>query len=210
MTYDEVTAKLVRENRELRALLTEARAALEPLTEAQIKLHRIKRDLADRIDAALGVTEGLTRLNVTTRHPQDYVLHNEQDGTRWRGTAEGRWVRDGVIASPELVAQERATQIAEAFGDLPDALRAHPGIKRLYRAALGVAPCSDCRTPTYCTNGLGCAKKRADGVPPSGHVHPHPFNEDCHCVVCRPLERPCGCAGCAGHGVGVADDQTKR
>jgi hypothetical protein len=35
------------------ALLAEARAAIEPLTGAQIKLHRIKLDLADRIDAAL-------------------------------------------------------------------------------------------------------------------------------------------------------------
>lgn len=41
----------------LRSLLREARAAIEPLTGAQIKLHRIKLDLADRIDAALGVVE---------------------------------------------------------------------------------------------------------------------------------------------------------
>lgn len=31
----------------------------------------------------------------------------------------------------------------------------------------------------------------------AGHSHPHPAAPDCHCVSCRPLERPCGCAGCA-------------
>jgi hypothetical protein len=30
-----------------------AREAIEPLTEAQIKLHRIKRDTAERIEAAI-------------------------------------------------------------------------------------------------------------------------------------------------------------
>lgn len=53
MAVDEQYAQVLRENRELRALLREARAALEPLTGAQIKLHRIKLDLADRIDATL-------------------------------------------------------------------------------------------------------------------------------------------------------------
>jgi hypothetical protein len=38
----------------------------------------------------------VTRLTVLTRHPQAYVLIDEQDGTRWRGTAEGRWVRDAL------------------------------------------------------------------------------------------------------------------
>lgn len=51
---------------------------------------------------ALGVkVDGLTHLHVRTRHPQDYVLHNDQDGTRWRGTADGRWVRDDAgVALP--------------------------------------------------------------------------------------------------------------
>jgi hypothetical protein len=40
----------------LQALLAEAREAIEPLTGAQIRLHRIKRDLADRIDAALSAS----------------------------------------------------------------------------------------------------------------------------------------------------------
>lgn len=35
----------------------------------------------------------LTNLNVRTRHPETYILFNEDDGTRWRGTAEGLWVR---------------------------------------------------------------------------------------------------------------------
>jgi hypothetical protein len=46
------------DTRPLLSLLREARAAIEPLTEAQIKLHRIKRDLADRIDAALSSGSG--------------------------------------------------------------------------------------------------------------------------------------------------------
>lgn len=29
-----------------------------------------------------------------------------------------------------------------------------------------------------------------------GHQHPHPRSALCHCSVCRPLERPCGCEGC--------------
>jgi hypothetical protein len=29
-----------------------------------------------------------------------------------------------------------------------------------------------------------------------GHNHPHPKDENCHCITCRPLERPCGCPGC--------------
>ncbi|AVO22963.1 hypothetical protein HWB57_gp126 [Erwinia phage vB_EamM-Bue1] len=37
----------------------------------------------------------------------------------------------------------------------------------------------------------------------TGHVHPHkidkrPYGGGCHCVFCRPLERPCNCEGCAG------------
>lgn len=30
----------------------------------------------------------------------------------------------------------------------------------------------------------------------TGHIHPHVISRDCHCVKCRPLERPCGCRGC--------------
>lgn len=35
----------------------------------------------------------LIRLEVSTYHPEDYVLVNERDGTRWRGTHDGRWKR---------------------------------------------------------------------------------------------------------------------
>jgi hypothetical protein len=28
------------------------------------------------------------------------------------------------------------------------------------------------------------------------HSHPHLFDENCHCIVCRPLERPCYCKDC--------------
>lgn len=42
----------------------------------------------------------ITQLHVNTTHPQDYVLVNERDGTRWRGTIDGRWVRDDVPVNP--------------------------------------------------------------------------------------------------------------
>ena len=29
-----------------------------------------------------------------------------------------------------------------------------------------------------------------------GHTHPHEMSSGCHCVQCRPHERPCGCNGC--------------
>ena len=35
----------------------------------------------------------LIQMQVNTRHPADYVLLNEQDGTRWRGTSKGTWAR---------------------------------------------------------------------------------------------------------------------
>ena len=44
-------------------------------------------------DPAAPVPEGCTRLQVVTRHPQDYVLANEEDGSKWRGTEEGKWTR---------------------------------------------------------------------------------------------------------------------
>ncbi len=33
-------------------------------------------------------------------------------------------------------------------------------------------------------------------APAEYHIHPHAKNTNCHCVVCRPLERPCNCTGC--------------
>lgn len=30
----------------------------------------------------------------------------------------------------------------------------------------------------------------------TSHNHPHPPQASCHCVVCKPLERPCDCEGC--------------
>lgn len=30
----------------------------------------------------------------------------------------------------------------------------------------------------------------------SGHTHPHEKRANCHCIRCRPLERPCDCDGC--------------
>ena len=35
----------------------------------------------------------LVTLTVRTTHPVDYVLVNELDGSRWRGTEEGGWRR---------------------------------------------------------------------------------------------------------------------
>lgn len=37
----------------------------------------------------------LSKLVVATTHPEDYVLINEQDGTRWRGSATG-WKSEPV------------------------------------------------------------------------------------------------------------------
>lgn len=44
-------------------------------------------------DAGASVPDGCTQLQVVTRHPKDYVLVNEADGSSWRGTEEGRWTR---------------------------------------------------------------------------------------------------------------------
>jgi hypothetical protein len=41
----------------------------------------------------------LVRLVTETRHPETYVLINEQDNTRWRGTRDGRWVPDDRAAT---------------------------------------------------------------------------------------------------------------
>lgn len=37
----------------------------------------------------------IVELDVATRHPEDYLLINEKDGSRWRGTTSGTWVREG-------------------------------------------------------------------------------------------------------------------
>lgn len=44
----------------------------------------------------------LVSLTITTKHPQDYVLLNEADGTRWRGTLDGGWAAEPIAgrASP--------------------------------------------------------------------------------------------------------------
>lgn len=44
-------------------------------------------------DPGAPVPEGCTRLQVLTRHPKDYVLANEADGSSWRGTEDGKWTR---------------------------------------------------------------------------------------------------------------------
>lgn len=80
-------------------------------------------------------------------------LHEEQERlSRERVTGAPAVVVTVPVASgdtqplfPQLAAQEHATDIASAFADLPDQLRAHPGVKRLYRCAVraagaGVAP----------------------------------------------------------------------
>ena len=36
--------------------------------------------------------EMLVTGTVTTRHPTDYVLHNELDGTKWRLSQNGHWL----------------------------------------------------------------------------------------------------------------------
>lgn len=85
----------------------------------------------------------------------------------------------GVPPSDALTAQEHATQIAEALADLPAQLRAHPGIKRLYRAAVSGVPGTSTAepslghsTPEVC-NGCGAIESRGEahnatcGVPAS-------------------------------------------
>ena len=86
MAVDEQYAQVLRENRELRALLREARAALEPLTGAQIKLHRIKLDLADRIDATL---DGVSALPTPKLCPGCAQYHGRNDcPVGWLAPAE--------------------------------------------------------------------------------------------------------------------------
>ena len=46
-----------------------------------------------------------------------------------------------------------------------------------------------------------------------GHTHPHEMSSGCHCVQCRPHERPCGCNGCrslAGQPAAVDDAMVER
>ncbi|QGJ94976.1 hypothetical protein SEA_REDWATTLEHOG_117 [Gordonia phage RedWattleHog] len=38
----------------------------------------------------------ITTLSIRTRHPEDYVLINEADGTRWRGSEDMGWLRDDI------------------------------------------------------------------------------------------------------------------
>lgn len=42
----------------------------------------------------------LTKLVVATTHPEDYVLINEQDGTRWRGSTSG-W-KSEPVSTPDI------------------------------------------------------------------------------------------------------------
>lgn len=91
---------------ELRASFGMARTHLpsQDLLAAEIRRvdgqHRLGAGaLAERLHAWLQTemqptTEGCTQLFVSTRHPRDYVLINEQDRSRWRGTPEGSWERD--------------------------------------------------------------------------------------------------------------------
>lgn len=53
-------------------------------------------ELERAAEAGIALTQqgDLTTLLVTTRHPTDYVLINEVEQSLWRGTREGKWVRD--------------------------------------------------------------------------------------------------------------------
>lgn len=42
---------------------------------------------------AAGAAVSVVHLTVDTRHPEDYELINHADGTHWRATRDGRWVR---------------------------------------------------------------------------------------------------------------------
>lgn len=48
--------------------------------------HGCGGDCADDLD--------LTTLRVTTRYPTSYVLTNEADRTKWRGSHDGQWIRE--------------------------------------------------------------------------------------------------------------------
>lgn len=39
-------------------------------------------------------------LPVSTRHPEDYVLINERNGTRWRGDRQRGWIFDSPDDKP--------------------------------------------------------------------------------------------------------------
>lgn len=66
-----------------------ARSSHRQLGHALTEIAQLRAALATR--QADVPPEGCTRLQVVTRHPHDYVLSNELDGTAWRGTSEGRW-----------------------------------------------------------------------------------------------------------------------
>lgn len=66
-------------------------------------------------DMQAAAYNGLTHLQVHTRHPQDYVLVNEQDGTRWRGTADGRWVSDGSAVDTITLTLDQANTLLDAL-----------------------------------------------------------------------------------------------
>lgn len=57
---------------------------------------------------------GLTDLQVFSRHPEDYLLVNERDGSRWRGDREGKWQRESPDRGEPLIALELNQQQADA------------------------------------------------------------------------------------------------
>lgn len=57
---------------------------------------------------------GCVRLDVTTRHPEDYVLLNEEDGTRWRSTPQGGWVSASNNATVDRARNDMRSQRAGA------------------------------------------------------------------------------------------------
>ncbi|MEJ8837624.1 hypothetical protein [Ramlibacter sp. AN1133] len=95
-------------------------------TSTQIQRVRIFTDgKARRTGFSLVPSEAaLVHLHVHTRHPQDYVLLNEADGTRWRGGADGRWTADRTGAALPLPRSD--TKAAKALIDAVMEQRAWP------------------------------------------------------------------------------------
>ena len=86
-----------RREAEVRALMAE-RDALRKSRDAAVRAMDAMTEQKEAIRQWNHRTDGsdagrLVTLTIMTRHPQDYTLHNAADGTTWRGTAEGEWVR---------------------------------------------------------------------------------------------------------------------
>jgi len=63
---------------------------------------------------ATGTRRPAIRLELVTEHPSDYVLLNERNGSRWRGTDNGVWIRARPAALRAL-SDAQIKQLREAY-----------------------------------------------------------------------------------------------